>query len=58
MYGKEQEIDLIGGNCLSLSPVEIVLLDGKCLSPVEIDLALEEYWEIVLVQWKTDLKMS
>ena len=43
MYGKEREIDLIGGNCLSLSPVEIVLLDGKCLSPVEIDLALEEY---------------
>ena len=58
MYGKEREIILIGGNCLSLSPVEIVLLDGKCLSPVEIDLALEEYWEIVLVQWKTDLKMS
>ena len=43
MYGKEREIDLIGGNCLSLSPVEIVLLDENCLSPMEIDLALEEY---------------
>ena len=58
MYGQKPEIDLIGGNCLSLNLVEIVILDGKCLSPVEIDLALEEYWEIVLVQWKTDLKMS